>query len=265
MQRLSTVLLASSALAAACLCGPAQAADFSEPPPVEPAPVVKDWRFQATFYGWLSGIDGDVGVYGRGPVSVNVSPSEAISDLDGALMASFAAQNDKVVVLTDFMWARIRDSGSMPARGIDFDYTQNQVTIQGALGYILPIDVKNLTLSPTIGFRYQYLDANIKVGPTGIPVSLDAGGSVQWIDPTVGLYAHYDITDKWFINALGDVGGFGIGSKLTWQAFGALGYNWTKTVSTSIGYRAIYEDYQSGGFVYDTTQQGVFAGLGIHF
>ena len=157
------------------------------------------------------------------------------------------------------------DDGTIRSSAYGFDYTQNQAIVQGLAGYKLPLGIPNLTLSPTVGFRYMYLDAKLGITPTGVPVTLSDGGSAQWIDPTVGLYGHYDITDKRFINALGDVGGFGVGSDLTWQAFGALGYNWTKTLSTSIGYRAIYEDYQDGGFVYDVTQQGVFAGLGIHF
>lgn len=64
---------------------------------------------------------------------------------------------------------------------------------------------------------------------------------------------------------IGDVGGFGVASKITAQGFATIGYNWTKTISTAIGYRAIYTDYEKDGFVYDTTQQGVFTSVGIHF
>ena len=249
------------------LSGPSLAADVLPDPAPAAAPVAaeKDWRFQATIYGWLSGVNGDVGVYGVGPAYIDVSPIDAIQDLDGALMASFAATHDQFMVLTDFMLTKISQNGDIRDTGFGFDYSQTQITIQGLVGYQLPLGVTNLALSATAGFRYQNLSADLGIGPNILPITLEKSGSVQWIDPTVGLYAHYDINDRWFINALGDVGGFGVGSNFTWQAFGALGYNWSKTISTSIGYRAIYEDYQSGGFVYDTTQQGVFAGVGIHF
>lgn len=248
------------------LAGSAAAADLGEVvTPVEPVPAQNDWRFQATFYGWLTGLDGDVGVRGLGPAYVKQTASDVLSNLDGALMASFAAQNDNWLLLSDFIWAKVSDSGTFGAAGNGYDFNQNQVIIQGLAGYKLPLNIPKLELSPTIGFRYMYLDASLDVTPAGTPLTFSDGGTQQWIDPTVGLYGHYDITDKWFVNALGDIGGFGVGSKLTWQAFGAVGYNWTKTFSTSIGYRAIYEDYENGGFVYDMTQQGVFAGLGIHF
>ncbi len=247
--------------------GPSLAADLTLEPAPLAAPVAasNDWRFQATIYGWFSGLQGDVGVKGFGPASIDVSPIDAIKDLDGAVMGSFGATHDQFMFLTDFMWTKISQDGNIRDTGLGFDYSQTQITIQGLAGYQLPLGITNLQLSATAGFRYQHLSADFSVGPNALPISVGDSGTVQWIDPTVGLYAHYDFNDRWFVNALGDVGGFGVGSNFTWQAFGALGYNWSKTISTSIGYRAIYEDYQSGGFVYDTTQQGVFAGVGIHF
>lgn len=258
-------------VAMALLFGRAEAADLSEAAaaPV-PVPVANDWRFQATFYGWMTGINGDVGARGLGPVHIDVSAKDALEDLDGALMASFAAQNDQLLFLGDFIWNRITSDGSVnfglnDKRNFGWDYSQTQYIIQGIAGYKLPIGDPKLTIAPTIGFRYMYLNADINITPEAVPVTLSDGGNVQWIDPTVGVFTHYDFNDKWFVTALGDIGGFGIGSDLTWQAFGAVGYNWSKTISTSLGYRAIYEDYEHGGFVYNTTQQGVFAGLGIHF
>lgn len=258
------------ALAAALLAfaGEASAADLTTP--VEPvvAPVETkspDWRFQATIYGWLSGVDGNVGIAGLGPVDIDVTPGDAIQKLKGALMASFGGDNGDWMFLTDFMATRIGDDSQIGQTRFNYDYTQTQITVQGILGYILPINVPNLSLAATAGFRYQNLNGDLAIGTDRFPNLREASGTVQWIDPTVGLSAHYDFNDRWFVNLIGDVGGFGVGSNFTWQAFGALGYNWTKTISTSIGYRAIYEDYESGGFVYDTTQQGVFAGLGIHF
>lgn len=246
------------------MAAPAMAADLVEAPP-PPAPVVKDWRFQATIYGWAAGIDGDIGIAGLGPAHVNVSPSEAIESLKGAVMGAFSATNGDWLFLTDLIWNRTNSTGPIGATGAAYDFTQNQYIVQSAVGYRLPIDIDRFTLSGTVGFRYMYLDGDLGLGTIAVPNVVSASGHEQWIDPTVGLSLRYDFNDKWFLNALGDIGGFGVGSDLTWQAFGAVGYNWTKTISTSIGYRALYEDYTDGGFVYNVTQQGVFAGLGIHF
>ena len=55
------------------------------------------------------------------------------------------------------------------------------------------------------------------------------------------------------------------GLQLTAQGFLAVGYNWTETISTAIGYRAIYTDYDNDGFVYNTTMHGLFTSVAFHF
>jgi hypothetical protein len=43
----------------------------------------------------------------------------------------------------------------------------------------------------------------------------------HWIDPVVGLAAHYHIDPKWFVTAQGDIGG--INDSATGQALGSVG------------------------------------------
>jgi hypothetical protein len=56
------------------------------------------------------------------------------------------------------------------------------------------------------------------------------------------------------------IGGAGVGSDLTWDVMGGLGYQWTEKFSTVLGYRAIGVDYENDGFEWDLTQQGVVFG-----
>ncbi|WP_336798887.1 hypothetical protein [Kaistia sp. MMO-174] len=244
--------------------GAALAADL-EPTPVEPIAPKQDWRFQATFYGWASGVSGDVGVRGLQPQHIDVTPWDALQHLKGALMASFGAEYGDWLFLTDVMWVKIGDDEQVGRNGAALDFVQKQLTASALVGYRLPINVPNLSLSATAGFRYQRLTAELDLDAADPAFSFDEEGTKHWIDPTIGLALHYDINDRWFINAIGDVGGFDVGSKFTSQGFATLGYNWTKTISTAIGYRVIYTDYEKDGFVFDTTQQGIFTSLGVHF
>ena len=240
---------------------PVMAADLETAPP---PPVPSEWRYQLTLYGWAAGVTGDVGVLGLPPTHINVTPLDALRHLDGALMGSFGARKDDWLLLADLMWVKLSEDKSTPDGGsIDLDL--RQLTASALLGYQLPVGVPNMDLSATVGARYQRLTMNIDLQrPGGLP-QLSGEDVKQWIDPTVGLAMHYDINDRWFINALGDVGGFGAGSKITAQGFATVGYNWSETISTALGYRAIYTDYRKGGFVFDATQHGLFAILGIHF
>ena len=245
---------------------PAMAADLT-PVVSEPTPpmVLEDgWKFQATLYGWATALNGDVGIKGLPPQGVDVSFADILKNLDGAFMGSLYASNGTWSVLTDAVWAKLSTDINVGSFGGTAKFEQKQAILSGVVGYRLPIGPPNLDLSATAGVRYNHLASDINIDPAFFP-GVSREGTKGWVDPIVGLSVHYAINDKWFINALGDVGGFGVGSNFTTQGFAAVGYNWTKTISTSIGYRVIYTDYKDGGFVYDVTQHGLFTGLGIHF
>lgn len=66
----------------------------------------------------------------------------------------------------------------------------------------------------------------------------------QWADPIIGL---------------------AVGSRFTTQGFASVGYRWTESISTALGYRAVYTDYRNEGFSYRATQRGVFSSIAYHF
>lgn len=86
-----------------------------------------------------------------------------------------------------------------------------------------------------------------------------------WMDPYVGVRAQYNLDASWYLAAKGDVGGFSIGSDLTWQASGALGWRFARNAYAELGYRAVAVDYQDGGFTYDVVTHGTELTLGMSF
>ncbi len=76
----------------------------------------------------------------------------------------------------------------------------------------------------------------------------------------IGVKTRFDTGTPLFITAWGMIGGAGVGSDITWDAMGGLGYQWTESFSTVLGYRALGVDYKNNGFVYDVIQQGVILG-----
>ncbi len=85
------------------------------------------------------------------------------------------------------------------------------------------------------------------------------------IDPTIGFSLHYDINEKWYLNVIADVGGFGVFRSSPRRALPRSATCGRPSISSAIGYRAIYTDYEDGGFVYDVTQHGVFTSIAHHF
>jgi hypothetical protein len=259
-------------IAALAFSASAFAADLPpEPTEAPPAAVGHDWRFQLTLYGWLTAINGDVGIRGLPPVDVDVTIGDDlnhIDDLDGALMGSLYATDGTWMAAADLIWTRVSDGVTLGPAGGTVNLEQSHTIVSGIIGYALPLDLPNLQLSATAGARYNHLKVELDIDPVLLPrlfPGSEREASQDWVDPTVGLVAHYDINDKWFVNALADVGGFGVGSDLTAQGFAAIGYNWTDSISTAIGYRALYTNYENDGFVYDTTLHGPLASVAFHF
>ena len=60
-------------------------------------------------------------------------------------------------------------------------------------------------------------------------------GSEWWIDPIIGLRGQINITRWLFLALQGDVGGFGAGSQIAWQASGSVGFNLTRNIFLETG------------------------------
>ncbi|MBS7543289.1 hypothetical protein [Ancylobacter oerskovii] len=259
---------------ASLAAGTAHAADLppSAPPSGAVAPAQpSDWRFQATLYGWLTAIDGDVGV-GRLPtVPVHASIPNVLDNLDGALMGSFFASNGQWLFLADLVLAKLSHSDQVGLYGQSaLDAELSQTIATGAIGYWLPLGLSHVDLAVTGGLRYVRVSSDVALTSERLPATLSGSQTEWWIDPTIGFAAQWKIDERWFVNATADIGGFGVGSKLSSTGYVGLGYVWTSSISSAVGYRYLYEDYESsngdgGSFRYNTTMHGPTISLAWHF
>ena len=66
-----------------------------------------------------------------------------------------------------------------------------------------------------------------------------------------------------------DIGGFGVGSDLTWNAQAIVQLPLRRSAGyeafAAAGYRALYWDYKDGGFEWDVTMSGPMLGAGMRF
>jgi hypothetical protein len=197
--------------------------------PVRPAPppASSTWQFQAIGYGWATAINGEVGVHNLPPVDVNADFPDVLKRLDAALMGSFLAKNGEWMVMTDLVWAKLSDDALVKPPGTrrpvlaalwpgtHVELGLRQLVASSIVGYRLPFVSPEVELYATAGVRYQRLTAQLKATPGLVPITISRGGVEDWADPIVGLAFNWRITDRWFANALADVGGFGVGSEFT--------------------------------------------------
>ena len=273
------------------ICGGAACAADLPPRPPSPAPPVASpsgWQFTATIPLWATALDGSIGV-GRLPsASVNASFSDILSHLKGIFAGTFIARNDTFIFGLDVLWSRLgtdvtfKLNGDGPfanlRSGSSASLTQDMTIGTAFAGYRIPIGTPDMNLYGTLGARYTNLGLKVDlthqfpgiVAQQPVGFTLTSSKSMDWIDPVIGFAMNYRINEKWFVNAYGDIGGFDVASKITSQGEIAVGYNWTQSISTSLGFRALYDDYQhnnanGGSFRYNTTVYGPVVNLSYNF
>jgi hypothetical protein len=171
----------------------------------------------------------------------------------------------------------IRDVEPHPTiDNIDFDL--DMTMIEFGVGYRIKDwqfeNGQKLGLDLFAGARYWHVEIETKLGVTPgllevLPNSVTLKGSSDWLDPLVGGRLHWQASEKLILGVRGDVGGFGIGSELTWSVLGLLQYEVAPNVSLFAGYRALDIDYADGSgddrFEFDALMQGPVLGAIIWF
>ncbi|HXX08627.1 MAG TPA: hypothetical protein VEJ43_11245 [Pseudolabrys sp.] len=293
----------------ACLSGAAMAADIAPMPtkaPISPAPVLSPWTYSATLYGWVPLLNGSTTVKGRTTdVDVGYSQlgdlirhSEIPKDLL-ELAGYFEARNGRFSIFSDLVYLKVGLNGSMTrSRGVD----ALNASIGVSAGLKFEMFIAELaaayevarwgaTSTPGSGTAidvfagargwWQHADLDINaVGTVNIfdltfsrAGVLTATKSVGWFDPLVGIRLRHQFAPGVNFVASGDVGGFGVGSKFSWQALAALNYDFcvrnNVTWSGMVGYKALFVDYSQGSGVnhyeYDMTMHGPIIGITARF
>ena len=89
------------------------------------------------------------------------------------------------------------------------------------------------------------------------------------MDPIVGANLSLPLGKNFSLNVRGDIGGFGVGSDLTWQVFPTLAGNLPIGDRSKPGTCWLYMDYETGSgashFKYDVLTQGPQLGVTFSF
>lgn len=87
----------------------------------------------------------------------------------------------------------------------------------------------------------------------------------DWWDPFVGLRGHYDLSKAFYLTGRADIGGFGVGSELSWQVNAGLGCRMTRNLYTELTYRLYDVNYRHDGLTYDVLTHGFELSAGLNF
>ncbi len=245
------------------------------------------WTLSFTTYGWIPWMSGSMGIKGRS-FDVQADPSEILGHLDWstlpAWMSYAEARNGPIGLFNDIVYANIAGSkgfakelpGPLPtlAGGVSVDYEQAIVEFGGAYEIwsgANPVVSGASSLDLLAGGRYWHQDVTVSASLG--PLNADRSGSVDWVDPFIGVRLRQKIGASDSLVLRADVGGFGAGSDSSWQVLAT--YNWEMRtlcgylVDGYLGYRALSVDYSQGSgnteYKYDVLMQGPVIGTTLHF
>ena len=214
------------------------------------------WTFDASLYGLAVGMSGDLTVRGVN-ADLDVGFDDILDNLEFGAMGKLRLGYDRWALSTDIIYMGLGASkGGVSA---DFD----QWVVEPTISYEVCTGFEMLA-----GVRYNNLSGEIR-GPGILPTPRIPSGTKDWWDPIVGTNLRLPLIGDFTFHVRGDIGGFGVGSDLTWQACPFISWQFNKWGSLQAGYRWVYMDYESGSggslFRYDVLSQGPQVGVTFRF
>jgi hypothetical protein len=213
------------------------------------------WEYRITPYLWLPTLSGDLAIGASPPASSDASLLEV---LEFGFLATGEARKGDWGILGEFNYLSLSQDASWGNR-LDAD-----VKLKGGMGAL------------AVAYRFAKDDAGwadvfggLRAWSVKPEIDFDRLPSVSkkksWVDPIVGLRGRYALTETTYLSALGDIGGFHLGSRFQWEIVGSVGYQFSDTVSAELGGRYLSIDFKDGGVILDTQIRGPFVALNFTF
>jgi hypothetical protein len=234
-------------------------------------PAQSRWELVIAPYFFIPKISGDVTIRGI-PAYVYIPISDLLRDLNFSGQVHLEAWKGRWGLFFDTIYMNLSANAEGALVRGDAGLQQWAVEFGGLYRFGRWPLGKNektaLTMEALVGGRYWNTLATLDLDTRRGPI-VDTSGRKEWIDPFVGGRVRLDLNDKFSVSLRGDVGGFDVGSKFTYNAVGLVGYNISRVVSIWLGYRVAGVDYESGSgfnkFKYDVTYYGPITGIVFRF
>ena len=230
------------------------------------AAAQSDWEFQITPYVWMSGLDGKVGtIPGLPAASVDLSFGDILDNLDFAGMVFATARHDPWVLHLDANYVKTTTSKAVGGILIDnVKLTSQTTTLSMGVGYALATSDKG-SFEAYLGARAWWLDNQFTLTTARAGNTFNRTETESWVDPLIGVSGYFDLSEKWRLFGLAEIGGFGAGAQIEWGAFAGVTYAINKNVGLNLAWRHQYVDYDSNGIVFNATQSGPAIGVTFGF
>jgi hypothetical protein len=186
-------------------------------------------------------------------------------------MGRFEARHCRWAFIFDLIYVGIGNEEDLQvaAAQIDAEWDFNMIIADAFVGYRfaeLPLGCGSRCFRPSVSFdalagvRYYHVDLEIDLEPGP---SFDGGRDL--FDPVVGLRALFHVTPDLTFNLFGNIGGFGVGTELSWQIVAGIDYRVSRCVSLNAGWMILDIETDNGDASVDLTLSGPYIGATFRF
>jgi hypothetical protein len=200
------------------------------------------------------------------------------SDSIIALMTYFEARNGPLSLFADLVYSKLGASGSRSTRvgavgaSLDIQMTTLEVGATYEAFRWAGTPGSHTALDVLAGGRFWWQRADLSIGFAG-GRGIARSGDVSWGDPFVGVRLRHQFAPHHELALRGDIGGFEVGSRFSWQLVGTYSWEFSSSGSVAwaavIGYRALSVDYVQGAgrtrYAFDMVQHGPILGISMRF
>jgi hypothetical protein len=204
------------------------------------------WHVSLSPYGWFPGLHGNFVARGNG-LSVSASAIDLLSNARFGLMGVVEGRYKRLVLPVDVVWGKFGANKALPFPILSETSASLKATmliLSPKVGYRL-LDQKAFKIDALVGIRYWYFGENLRFIPSR--TGLNFSGAQEWVDPVVGGRIQAALSPKIVATVFGNVGGWGTGSQLEYEAGGLLGFKIKPAWTLQAGYRYLFTDYRTNG------------------
>ncbi len=225
--------------------------------------TASDWQVAIAPYFYMSGLTGTIGARGR-TAEVDMDFSDVFEELNLGLMGTVEARKGRFVIVNDLLWIKLGEERDTP--GGLFSSAKlgvNMFVWDPEAGYRV-YEGSGGSFDVLGGVRLMSIENNLNFRAGSLP-AFDVSERKTWATPVIGGHGTVNLTKKFFLSTKFDIGG-GLGADFTGQFYGGGGYRLTPKIALLGGYRYMRTDYDSeGGFLFDTTMNGLLLGVKFTF
>src|ERR1700754_2932418 len=207
----------------------------SQPLPAQDTPTQKSaWHYLVEPYMMFPNMNGTVGIGNLPETHLDENPGDIFDHFQFGAMLYGEAYNDKWIASSDFTYMSLGQdvSGKLIAYGhIDIKQLAWELAL---LKRIKPW----LALGIAGQLNYIKSDIDVAINTTTTPTVRSRSFSKTWVDPSIVAAIKMPLARKWSLRFRGNIGGFGIASKIYWQTQLYVDYHVSETFQLSAGYRA---------------------------